>query len=707
MKLVFVGERDALAEAFVEKMKKEGHDIYFLSEKGVSGNFRISLKSRFYHLSKNTSILEKIFDSICPETIVFAGNAYIDYGNAEWDENYLRLLSRILNNAVRIKAKKFIYLSGGKVYGKLENAAVETDIPQPRTQKGVMLVQGEYMVQQYCKNSGMIPVIVRTSDLYSENCSDQAGDFLSRYITRMKNETEIQIDEGELLQPLHVSDLAEALKRMLGHTEKTVYNVAGGKTIHASELCEMLKKSFHLNAQVTVGKRAPDVQMDSSRVRKELEWIDFKDMEALLEAGNIQYREYEKKKESAKRHFPDTLRRILENVVVFAVFLTISLLTSSHNLFSQVDWMLIYVVLISLFMGLRQSALAVVLASVFYFGVQDISMLEMTNFYSYAKCILKIVEYVFFGIAISYTVDMLREDLRDTKRSYEMLQDDFRELQEINEQNVIIKNEYEKRLLDSRESIPQLYELTERLMILSPDRIFMEILQVMAQLTESNTVAVYSVNPNSTFLRLVNALNDESVVMGKSWDISGQPKLRQAIEQGQLYQGDIWNGDVAVALPIQYHGQSIAVIALRNIDYKKCTLYQMNLLKTVGRLMSESIARAIDYEKITCQDRYVEDSFILKPQAFEEALKLAEEKQEKNLAEYSVLRLYVSGQPKQISDQLVSMFRTADHMGTDNAGNYYVLLSNTGADMAKVVQERLQRKGIRAELSDRPADTGV
>ena len=351
--------------------------------------------------------------------------------------------------------------------------------------------------------------------------------------------------------------------------------------------------------------------------------------------------------------------------------------------------------------------MAVILASGAYLATQDLSLLEMTNFYSYAQSVLTVVEFVFFGVAVSYTVDMLREEVRDTRRGYEMVSNDFRELKAINAQNVVIKNEYEKRLLDSKESIPQLYSLIERLMVLSPDRIFLEILHVVAQLVETDTVAVYTVNPKSTYLRLVNALNDASSMGGKSWNIASNAALAAAIARGDLYQGDVWNGEPAVVLPVQYHSKTIAVIVIRSLDYKNCTLYHMNLLKTMGLLVSESMARALDYEQITRQARYVDGSLVLKKEAFQEMVRIAREKQEQGVAEFCVLELTTAGNAQAVSERLGSLFRTADHMGTDGEGHYYVLLNNTGTDAVKLVQERLQQKGISSQVSSRFAEAGV
>ena len=44
MKVALIGERDALAQVFLEKMKKEGNDVYFLSENDFYGNFSAAVK---------------------------------------------------------------------------------------------------------------------------------------------------------------------------------------------------------------------------------------------------------------------------------------------------------------------------------------------------------------------------------------------------------------------------------------------------------------------------------------------------------------------------------------------------------------------------------------------------------------------------------------------------------------------------------------
>ena len=135
------------------------------------------------------------------------------------------------------------------------------------------------------------------------------------------------------------------------------------------------------------------------------------------------------------------------------------------------------------------------------------------------------MEFVFLGLVVSYTADMLRESLRNNALELDMLRAEHEDLKAINDENVLIKNEYEERLLDSRYGLPKLYHMVSRLMVLEPDRIFMEIMSIISELVHTDTVAVYRVRAGSPYLRLINALNEESIAGGKSWDVSPYPQI--------------------------------------------------------------------------------------------------------------------------------------------------------------------------------------
>ena len=73
------------------------------------------------------------------------------------------------------------------------------------------------------------------------------------------------------------------------------------------------------------------------------------------------------------------------------------------------------------------------------------------------------------------------------------------------------------------------------------NRIFMEVLTVIKELINTDTVAVYRVSANSSYLRLINSLNNESAMEGNSWNLKRYPKIERAIRNDQIYEGNVFS----------------------------------------------------------------------------------------------------------------------------------------------------------------------
>ena len=280
-----------------------------------------------------------------------------------------------------------------------------------------------------------------------------------------------------------------------------------------------------------------------------------------------------------------------------------------------------------------------------------------------------------------------------------LAEEEYEELKKINEENVLIKNEYEERLLDSKSGLSRLYQIVSRLMVLEPDRIFMEIMQIVASLLHTDTVAVYRVKENSPYLRLLNALNEASTAEGKSWDISPYPDIRKAMEKGELYQGDIWNEKPAVVLPILYQDMCVAVILIKSLPYQSQTLYHTNLLKTLSLLLRESVARALEYEELARDRLYEKGTDILKTEAFEKNVLLAKEKAEANMADYCVLELSHEKPEAELCRMLSPKLRETDYFGTDDTGALYLLLNNTKEQDLDGLKSRFLEDGVKMRIS--------
>ncbi len=593
------------------------------------------------------------------------------------------------------KGSRLLLLSSTEVYGDRERPAEEEQELTPAGGRGIRFAREEQMFLLYERQFGLEGAVARASLLYSGQAREGGKDFLSRiYSDIVSGKEGLQLADDSL-QPLHVSDFVDGIERIMEAGKPGVYNIAGSSRISRRHLYEIVEEKNEKKRYIDWVEGMAGAFGDNSRIKKELEWTDFRNLEDQLAAGEIAFaRKKEEGRKRKKGRFPAALRRTLENVVVFACFFAACYGSASHSLFSRIDWLTIYVILISVFLGIRQSALAVILAGGAYLYLQNLSILEMTNFYSYAGSVLKIMEFVFLGLVVSYTADMLREELRDAGRELEVCREEYEELKQIDDENVMIKNEYEERILDSKSGFPRLYQVIRRLMVLQPDRIFMEIVHIISEMMHTDTTAVYLVKENSPYLRLANALNEASVQKGKSWDISGLPAVRACMKAGELYQGDVWKGEPAAVLPIHYQKKCVAVILIKSLPYTSQTLYYTNLLKTLSLLLQESVGRALDYETLVREELYVEGTDVLKPEAFRGNVALAREKEEKHLASCCVAQILCEGDWRDGYRAVSEKLRTTDYLGIGEDGRLYVLLNNTGTEEAAYLQKRLEESHI-------------
>ena len=700
MKIAYIGTKDQLSEIFIERMNKEDHEVYFLSDVEFSRNVPEVLKHRFYRIAARGDSFRKVMKSISPDCVVFAGVHFMDSVYSEEEEDDVALLTRTLQILAEQRTVQFILLSSVEVYGNSDQPADEQHEFMPADERGMRFVRQEQLLEIYRKQYGLHTSVIRVSALYSDRAEEGAGDFLSRGYTDVIRADKSRRIPDDVLWPLHVADLTDAIRRIIDSGKSGIYNVSGSFVISGSRLYELIGKQLGTDVQGVQWEEARKKTLaDNTLIKRELEWMDFRRLEEQFAGNEITFHRKKVKKRGKKNKMPAAMRRTLENVVVFVAFFAGCYISSLHNLFSQIDWLTIYVILISVFLGIRQSVLAVILASAAYLFIQDLSIFEMTNYYSHAGTVLKIMEFVFLGLVVSYTADTLREDLRDTRRELSMLGDEHEELKKINEENVMIKNEYEERLLDSKSGFPKLYRVVSRLMVLQPDRIFMEIVHIIAQMVHTDTVAVYAVKEGSTYLRLINALNEKSVQEGKSWNISQNPDIRAAMDAGELYQGDVWSGEPAAVLPILYQEKCVAVILIRELPYTSQTLYYINLLRTLSLLLRESVGRALDYEELVRAEQYIGETDILKPGAFRQKILLAREREEKRLAEYCVVQIVGMKNGGDVYRIVSSGLRTTDNLGTDESGNLYILLNNTGAEDADHLRKRLEAKGVKIRIT--------
>ena len=694
MKIVYIGAGDWLAQALAQRMAQEGNEVYLLADRALPKRPRGVSRHRFYRIPRKGESFNRLLESIAPDRVIFAGKHYISCSHEDEADEDVALLARSLRTAAGFPDVRFILLSSTEVYGNTQGEADESAELAAAGERGIRFIREEQLLEHYRKRRGMDAVVLRASQLYYDRPVEGGEDLLSRSFSAAVQPEESMPDCQ--YQPVHVLDLADAVKRVSDSGRQPVYNVCGSARTSAKRLYRLICRQEGIQERA-VRWEAPACAAlaDSGLIRQELGWSSFRDLETQIRGGEIKFERLPVQgKGKMSRAFPAGIRKLLENLLIFAAFFALYTLCGSHSLFSQIDWLTIYVILISIAYGIYQSTLAAGLASAAYLYSRHLGIPAPNTFYYFADSLLAATEFVFLGLIVSYTVNMLKEDLRNSRQEYESLKEDYDDLNSINEENVLIKNEYEERLLTNESGFPKLYSLISRLMVQEPDRILMEAMQVVSELVRTDTVAVYRGQAESPWLRLMGALSDSSAMDGKTWNLSGSPRIYEAVKRGELCQGGLGSGEPAMVLPIVCRGVPEAVILIKTLPYECETLYHVNLLKTLSLLLRDSMEKALQYEELSRAEHYLENTDVLKPDAFLRRVQLAEEKAQKHMAEYCLVELVYSGDLEEAAGAVGHKLRVTDCLGTDGEGRLLALLNNTGAQSLAHLQDRLLACGV-------------
>ena len=243
MKIAYIGECDSLAASIMERLNKEEQDVYFLSEAAVTKKNKVFSKYKNYQMTKEKEELECIFTSIHPDVVIYAGKGCMD---CEWDleqRDNLSALAAVLEECVRIKVTMFLCLSSTEVYGRGIQNAAETSELQPQTKKGMWLLQEERMTEMYHKQKGLNTAILRLAPVFSGEIQIGSKEFLAQMAEKVMSaselESEVEIEE-QIYQPVHVSDVADAVKRVIDMGKGAIYNVSSSEQVKASELLQLI-----------------------------------------------------------------------------------------------------------------------------------------------------------------------------------------------------------------------------------------------------------------------------------------------------------------------------------------------------------------------------------------------------------------------------------------------------------------------------------
>ncbi len=630
-----------------------------------------------------------------------------EYGSLQGSQ--LDVLFEVLYGAGRADIGQFVLITDQRVFGEGQSGA-ETELPIPDASTGVMLKAAESCVS-CISDEKLKRLIVRTSSLYEEN--DPASFFSE--LRRTADSGRELILSGSAETPcdfLHAEDFGTFLEYAVSTELAGVVHVFQGSPCTYGELLSLVSSRIPgLSAVYTDTRRC--LSPLSGTTAASMGWVprhDFrKELDTLLETegsraksgqGNALLRIFRKNSPA------QAILRWTEVLLLGPLAEWLRSLGETNALLSVIDYRLLYVFLIGAVHGRFAGIAASAFACFFYVseflkkGGAASDLLFNTDHW------LPLSIYFLCGAVSGYLSDRQRtEMLMLTRERDELLHErDF--MEGIYERTSEDRNLLKEQIYHYRDSYGRIYQITRELDSLQPVQVFLSTLHVLESTLQCRSVAIFSCQPDSSYIRLVVRSRDMQG-LPRSLNLKDFKDMDQSLREGRLFVNRTLLPDCpAYALPVMSGDEMLAVLMLWHVPFEQQSMYLENLMTVVAGLVQSALVRALKYHR-QAADLYFEDTHILMPEAFRHTLGLYQTIRQRHTGEHMLVRLDgAASLSMELVDRYIGkLVRSTDLVGRLDNGEYYILFPQAATAQLPQINARFNTYGLHCEVI--PEDLNV
>lgn len=723
MNVLLIGDDNKLVDAMINKLNKCSHRIYWLTGQKEK---KAPQKRVFetYHFSYADGSVKDIIESVRPDAVLFMG-AYDTgfdwkYGGQAETLRYTTAMVNILTAYSMYGEGKFIYLSSQEVFdGSYANDVSETTAVAARGFKASAVSQGETLCSNYKEVQGVNTVILRLDHIYGIPEKGQAeGDPCFEMCLEALRTGRISANGKKKFSMLYLNDAVELIYKVIEkeETEHACYHISSMEPIDGMRLAEIVRDKMGGEVSIidqSVGENQRLV-LDGRRYQEEFGQKIFTHYEkgvdrvvqymkqysdTFLKIGDSGGKWSGKTWHTVKKAF-NGLFPFLESLVCFAIFFMLNQQAIGSQYFNKLDFYLLYVLLFAIVHGQQQAIFSALLSVLGY-------CLQQSHIHSVYEVLLDYNTYVWMaqlfivGMAVGYMRDYIRHIREDNAEEVRRLYEKIEGIAEINDSNVRMKQNFEAQLVNQKDSLGKIYEITSQLDQYGPEEVLFYAAQMMGRLMNSRDVAVYLV-VNDEYARLYSATSADARRLGSSIKYTAMDEMYDELKEGRVYINKTMAGHLPLmASGVFAEGEMQLILMLWGIPWQRMTLAEANRLTIIGTLVQNALVRASRYLESLRQQRYVEGTNVLNEEAFTKLVIAYLEARNKGLTECALLEIQAGNQSyEKAAEELGSSIRQTDYLGVLETGKLYALLSNTNEDNVKGVMERFKSAGYDSVLKE-------
>ena len=723
MDIMLVGSASPMMRNLSLKLYKEGHRIYVLSGNRNPSNHYEYVFERYDFPYDSASIVE-VFQSVNPDVTIlmgaFDGNLSGEDPRREavW---YAAGLQNILLSWSALEKGRLIYLSSVEVYGNSYHIPITESIrPVPRGIRPRMLFQGEEscrFYQEQLKKDVLILRLDRLHDVPKDKREATLGICQSKCLDAFQNGTvtfrknykygltymgdavesiyKLAVCERHKYGLYHISSgeayselqIADAIGRFLGkELEKIDNTLEEQKLIILSN--ERLKEEFEFKSlcgpEETIQKTLRYMKNHSGRF-----------LDRTHQGWDIWHRIYFKTTELLGALVP-----YIENLIFFIPFFMLNNRAVGSQYFSKIDFYLIYVLLFAVVHGQRQATFSALLAMAGYlfrqmYNKTGISVVTDYNTYVW------ISEIFIVGLVVGYMKDQLNFLKEEKNQEVDFLSERVTDITDINDSNLRVKEGLITQVVNYDYSLGTVYNMIEQLEQDHPDKILFHAITLLQSVTGCKDVSLYRINKEK-YAKLFGYTSAKAGSMGQTVYLPDKEPLFEVFSRQEVY----LNRKMDPAYPMMAYciceeERMEMMILLWSIPFERMTIDESNRLIVLSKLIQKSVKRSETYLDFLKNERYQDESSVLKTEAFEELVNIYHEAGEKNLTGYILLQVVTTESGMEGTEHTISeMLGTTDYIGYRNDGSLYILLTATDKAGCDLVLRSLEEKGIYTVISE-------
>lgn len=719
MDILLVGGMGGLMDATIDKLHSEGHRIYVLTDKRLQSGAGRKVFEYFYFPYESDSLGE-VFASVHPDVTICMGAFDTGFTWTDARREAVRYSAGMTNLLMVYGMQqhgRLIYLSSEEVYSDSHQEDIPEDEPAKASgARAMVLAQMEQLCMSYNEQPTMDTVVLRLDNMYNTpKRKSEVTHIAGKMCLEALKTGAISANGKNRLSLLHQSDAVECIYRLAACEEhkRPLYHISSSIEMNEMEIALIIQSSLGKGVQITdnTAGNGYRIVLSNSSFADE---FGLPELHQPLTELN-QMANYMKEHQSVFCDSDDigggffnrlyrkisivlgALLPFLENIICFIPFFMLNNRNVDSRYFAKMDFFLLYVLLFAIVYGQQQATFSAVLATAGYIFRQ---MYRRTGF----EVMLDYNTYVWIaqlfilGLAVGYMRDRLTVLKNESKQENRYLEEQIRDIQDINASNARMKNLLTNQLVNQRDSLGKVYEITSSLDRYEPEEVLFYAAEVVGRLMDCEDVAIYVV-ANNSFARLYSATSEKARQFGYSIKFSQMEELSLAIQEKRVFINKALDPAYPMMCRAIYADDEVQqIIMVWGIPWERMTLAQADMLSVISYLIQSSTLKANRYLKALEDRRYVNGSYLMEEAAFIKLIGAYKRAGKKGLTQYALLRVLTAPDKDiDMAERIRKHIRQSDYIGQLD-GHMYALLSNTDDNGAKIVADRLSENGMVSEI---------